>query len=313
MGAPTTASLQGAKALVTGAAGFIGAALARRLGAHGVEVHGLYRRTPPAETAGAWQCDLADLSAVRQIVSTVNPDLVFHLAGHVAGARGLDLVAPTLYSNLVGTVNLLTAVTEARCRRVVLTGSMEEPPPDLHWPVPNSPYSAAKAAASAYGRMFQRLYGTPVVILRLFMVYGPAQQDLKKIIPYTILSLLQNRAPAVSNGLRGVDWVYVDDVVESYVAAATAEGIEGETLDVGSGELVTVRTVVERLVGLINPAIQPNFGAVAERALEREPTANVAEAAARLGWRASTPLNRGLAQTAEWYRQNVARDLVAAI
>lgn len=307
------ASLQGAKILVTGAAGFIGSALSRRLCAHGVEVHGLYRRMPPAETAGAWQCDLNDLTTLRHIVSAVKPDLIIHLASHVAGARSLELVAPTLHSNLVGTVNLLTAATEAGCRRVIVTGSMEESRPDNDWPVPNSPYSAAKAAASAYARMFHRLYETPVVILRLFMVYGPGQQDLKKLIPYTALSLLQNRAPEISSGRRQVDWVYVDDVVESFIAAAGTDGIEGQTFDIGSGELATVRTVVERLVELINPGIAPCFGAVAERAFEREPVANVADTAARLGWRASTPLHQGLAQTAEWYRQNIARDLLAVV
>jgi len=306
-------SLHGAKVLVTGAAGFIGSALTHRLSAAGADVHGLYRRMSPAKTAGAWQCDLGDLAAVRQIVSAVRPDLIFHLASHVAGARGLDLVAPTLHSNLLGTVNLLTAATETGCRRVVLTGSMEEPPPQRDWPVPNSPYSAAKAAASAYGRMFHRLYQTPVVILRLFMVYGPGQQDLKKLIPYTALSLLQNRAPEISSGRRRVDWVYIDDVVDGFVAAAGVDGIEGQTLDIGSGELVPVRAVVEQLVELINPAIHPRFGALAERALECEPVADVGDARARLGWRAAMPLHQGLAQTVEWYRRKIARDLPAAV
>jgi nucleoside-diphosphate-sugar epimerase len=91
-----------------------------------------------------------------------------------------------------------------------------------------SPYAAAKFAASAYGRMFHALYHTPVTILRLFMVYGPGQQDLRKLVPYVTLALLKGEMPRVSSGVREVDRIYVDDVAAGYLAAATATGVEGE-------------------------------------------------------------------------------------
>lgn len=308
-------TLAGAKALVTGATGFIGSVLVRRLRDFGADVYGVYRRTRPSETSEVkWsQCDVGELTSVRHLVATVRPDLVFHLASHVAGGRGVEMVAPTLHDNLVSTVNLLTAVTETGCQRVVLAGSMEEPSPDGNWPVPNSPYSAAKSAASTYGRMFQRLYGTPAVNLRLFMVYGPAQADVKKLIPYTIRSLLQNRAPELSSGQRNVDWIYVDDVVDGFLAAANTYGIEGKTLDIGSGYLVTVREIAERLAHLVNPAISPRFGVVPERPMEREPVANIGETATILGWQPKISLDAGLARTVAWYRAHAALDTLAVV
>jgi len=173
--------------------------------------------------------------------------------------------------------------------------------------VPSSPYAAAKFAASAYGRMFHALYKTPVAILRLFMVYGPGQQDLRKLVPYVTLSLLKGQTPELSSGARKVDWIYVDDVVAGYLAAATAKGVEGSTIDLGSGRLDTVRTVVEELVGLINPHVQPLFGSIPERVLEQTRTADVERSSRLLGWRTQVSLHDGLERTAEWYREQLQR------
>jgi nucleoside-diphosphate-sugar epimerase len=76
--------------------------------------------------------------------------------------------------------------------------------------------------------MFHALYHTPVTILRLYMVYGPGQQDLRKLVPYVTLALLKGEMPRVSSGVREVDRIYVDDVAAGYLAAATATGVEGE-------------------------------------------------------------------------------------
>jgi nucleoside-diphosphate-sugar epimerase len=180
---------------------------------------------------------------------------------------------------------------------------MEEPQPDGNWPVPCSPYAAAKFAASAYGRMFHSLYRTPVATLRLFMVYGPGQQDVKKLVPYVTLSLLEGRAPELSSGVRRVDWIYVDDVVDGYLAAALSPAVDGCTIDLGSGELVSVRSVVERLTTIVGtPGVVPVFGAVSDRPMEQERCAVLAEARAVLGWSPRTPLDDGLRRTVDWYR-----------
>jgi nucleoside-diphosphate-sugar epimerase len=170
--------------------------------------------------------------------------------------------------------------------------------------VPASPYAAAKLGAGTYARMCHALYGTPAVCLRLFMVYGPAQPDLLKLVPYVTLSLLRGEAPALSSGTRPVDWVYVDDVVQALLAAAVTDAAVGRTLDVGSGELVTVREVVERIARLVESDASPRFGAVPERPMEQVRVADVAKTAACLRWRARTSLPEGLAHTVDWYRRH---------
>lgn len=298
----------GARALVTGAAGFIGSALLQRLLQANVEVHALYRRTPPPRESNAvWrQCDVEDEIAVQRVFAEVRPHYVFHLASYVSGTRERSAVMPMLRSNLLSAINLLSAATEFGCRRIILSGSMEEPSPSGEWPIPSSPYAAAKFGASAYGRMFHRLYQTPVVVLRLFMVYGPGQMDFKKLVPYTIRSLLQGVAPQLSSGRRNVDWVFVEDVVDSYVRSALVGGIEGATFDVASGRPVTVRALVERLADLVGSGVRPQFGAIAERLSEQEPTADLSVSERRLGWRPATSLDDGLQTTVAWYRRHLA-------
>ena len=123
-------------------------------------------------------------------------------------------------------MNLLVAATRAGCRRVVLAGSMEEP--DLAaGEAPGSPYAAAKAAQSLYARFFRALYGAPVVTARIFMVYGPGQRDLSKVVPYAILRGLEGQPAELASGARPVDWIHVDDVARGLVALAEAPGIEG--------------------------------------------------------------------------------------
>jgi len=297
--------LTGRRALVTGASGFIGSALCRHLSRVGMEVNGVSRteRVTTDCCTRWWSCRLDDSEAVRSLFKASKPDYVFHLASHVAGSRAIDLVLPMFSANLTSTVNLLTVATEVGCERILLTGSMEEPEPGQDYPVPSSPYAAAKFAASAYGRMFHALYSTPVTILRLFMVYGPGQQDIRKLVPYVTISLLKGEVPQLSSGTRMVDWIYVDDVVAGFLAAATAKGVEGGTIDLGSGRLESVRTVVDELVSLISPQVQPIYGSVPDRALEQIRTADVDSSMHRLGWRAHVDLHDGLVRTAEWYRE----------
>jgi nucleoside-diphosphate-sugar epimerase len=202
--------------------------------------------------------------------------------------------------NLVTSVNLLTAAAESGGPRVVLAGSMEEP--DRDDPAPSSPYAAAKAATSGYARLFDSLYGLPVVNLRVFMVYGPGQRDGTKLVPYVINSLLRGEAPELSSGRREVDWIYVDDVVAAFLAAADAEKAPGTTLDVGSGELVSIRSLVEQIVPLVGGDARPAFGALPDRPGERPRRADVAQSRETIGWEPSTPLAVGLVRTVEWFR-----------
>lgn len=312
---PPAETLAARRVLVTGASGFIGARLCNALLALGAEVHGVSRRADPGGDPPIrwWQADLADAQAVHRLVETVRPEIILHLAGEVVGKRDLDQILPTLRGNLLSAVNLLLAAASLGCRRVVLTGSIEEPSQGDAAAVPSSPYAASKLAATGYGRLFHALYGLDVVILRVFMVYGPGQKDLKKLLPYVILSLLRGETPQMSSGRRPVDWIYVDDVVEAFVAAAASVGGGGEVLEVGSGELVTVRDLIERLAPLVRPDALLHFDTANDRPLEQVRRAQIQRTTEVLDWRPQVSLAQGLQRTVDYYRAMATQDPAALV
>ncbi len=289
--------------LVTGASGFIGSRLLSRLALAG-EVHAVSRRTLAANEGEVrwWQADLSELDQARRVIAAVRPRLVFHLASEVTGSRELSWVQATIQSNLMAAVNVMTAAAETGVGRVVLAGSMEEPELEGNSLVPCSPYAAAKCAASSYARMFYALYQLDVVVLRLFMVYGPGQMDLRKLVPYVLVSCFRGERPKLSSGQRLIDWVYVEDVVEAFVRAGGRQGLGGKTVDVGRGEATSVRSVAESLAALANPSVGLELGALTDRPLECQPVADVARTEELLGWKAAVPLDEGLVLTARWYR-----------
>ena len=227
------------KVLITGGSGFIGWHLCRRLYDEGSEVHATSRtaRTIAGRGPVWWQADMSDLSTARRLLAAVRPDIVFHLAGSVGASPNLELVLPTYQSLLSSTVNILISATEAGVRRTILAASY--PVPGEKEPTPSSPYAAAKWAAAGYGRMFHSLYQTPVVIVRPFTTYGPAQAT-SKLIPSVTLSLLRGEVPKLSSGRRSADWVYIGDVIEGLLTAAIGPEIDGKTIDLGSGSLVSI-------------------------------------------------------------------------
>ena len=295
------------RVLVTGATGFIGWHLCEALVALGAEVHGLSRAACAQKLVHGckpWAVDLTDIEAVRAAVAKIQPQFIYHLAGMVTARQDLNLVLPMLQNNLIGTVHLLLAVAEIGCERTVVVGSSEELAAGAPNHTPTSPYAAAKAAASMYVRMFHKVYSLPVVVVRPFMTYGPGQEPTK-LIPYTILRLLRGENPHLSSGRRVCDFVYVLDVVRGLLKASVQPRLEGETLDLGTGEGTSVRDVVQLLVELSGSAVRPAFGAVPDRIGEQPQGADRDRTRRLLDWEPLWPLRDGLMETVAWNRARV--------
>jgi nucleoside-diphosphate-sugar epimerase len=152
--------------------------------------------------------------------------------------------------------------------------------------------------------MFHALYATPVVVARPFMGYGPRQHP-SKLIPHVIGSFLRGEAPRLGSGALLADWIYVDDVVEALIIAATAPGAVGAEVDLGTGAQTSIREVVERIAASMHTSVRPQFGAEPDRPWRRTRCADVERTWTLLGWRAKTALTTGLERTIAWYRRNL--------
>lgn len=293
--------------LVTGATGFLGKPLCKRLGQNPeLEVHAVSRR-PPAEsslskTRIVWhQAYLTSSGTSRALIGSLRPDRIIHLAGQPDGRRTADLILSQFQSNAVPTIELLAASVEFGIGRFILCASMEEPSaPDE---IANSPYAASKLTGSLYARMISRTYKLPTVILRTFLTYGPSRQTESKLIPYLIQSLLNGKPAHLSSGERAVDFVYLDDVVDAFVRSLDSPVTDSSPIDIGSGSLVSIREIARLIAGLVGREELLRFDPATDRSDERSPVADLTRAADLLGWTPVTSLPDGLRATIDWYQR----------
>lgn len=284
--------ISGARVVVTGAQGFIGAHLVESLVAHDAVVNATSRRMVRGQNERVnWlQVEPSDSRQVPRLFSVTRPEYVFHLSSLADGCRDLDLVAPLLQSELQSTVNILTAAAEQGVTRVVLAGSFEAPE---NGEPPNSPYAAAKGASRLYAQLFHRLYSVPLVEARIFMAYGPGQ-PAAKLLPTAVQALMAGAPFHIESPERQLDWIHIADVVDGRLRLAEAPGIVGQRIDIGTGELTAIRETLSILCTLLQSRTRPTFAPYPARGHERVARADTAVTRRALSWLPGIQLREGL-------------------
>jgi nucleoside-diphosphate-sugar epimerase len=297
--------LRGSRALVTGAGGFVGANLVRALAAEGAEVHGLVApSTDLGRLNGAelelHRCDVSG-GELAATVRAVAPQFVFSLAV----SRGVD-AARLFETNVTAVANLLE-IAHACGARVIHLGSATEYGPSekpLHESAPEQPvmlYGVSKAAATLLCRAMTASLGMNVVVLRPFMVYGP-QDRPERFVP-TVLAAAAGDADLdlTAPGFRR-DWVFVGDVAEACLRVATANGVAGEVLNVGTGQESEPAEIVALVSEITGRALRTRVGTMRPRAWDREHwVADLSKLERTLAWRPTTDLRDGLQLTYDWF------------
>jgi nucleoside-diphosphate-sugar epimerase len=212
------------------------------------------------------EASLANVDRLREAMSGV--DVVFHLAGEGSPASPPDDVGRMVETNVTGTFHVLRAASDAGVRRVVFASSAavygeihEDPKREEMTPQPASPYAVSKLAGEQLCTMFHRRGELETVVLRLFNVYGPGQDQpgqRDKFIPRCMASARDGQPiPVRGDGEQTRDYVHVDDVVDAFVRAADRDGAGGQVINVGSGQPLSVLAVIRIVAAAlgVEPAI----------------------------------------------------------
>ena len=299
-----------ARILLTGAGGFVGAAVVKAAVAAGHDVVALVRNNSSrlatiADHISLQRIELADRPALAALLEAVRPEIVIHSAWE--GVGGALRSGDIQLDNIRTTVGLADAAIAAGTRKFVGIGSQAEygrydrkiVESDL--PQPTMLYGAAKLAANYLVAQRCGEAGVSFAWLRLFSVYGPGD-NANWLIPSSAASLVRSKAPLCTAGTQKWDYLHIDDVADGVLAAATTDGATG-VFNLSSGNPVAIRTIVETLRDIAAPGLDLTFGAIPfgpDQIMHLEGDNRRLHAAT--GWFPQVPLREGLRQVVDELR-----------
>ena len=309
--------LAGKRVLVTGAAGFIGSHLVEKLLERGAIVRAMVHYNSASSTGNLAYLGAAQKLPLNIVAGNIEDsefvlravegmDIILHLAALIG--IPYSYVAPRSYvrTNVEGTLNVLEAARRLSTGRVVHTSTSEvygtaqrEPMDESHPLQGQSPYSASKIGADKLAESYYRSFGTPVVTLRPFNTFGP-RQSARAVIPTIIAQALERDEVTLGSLDPQRDLTYVRDTVDGFIRAAVRPGIEGETINLGTGETHSIGAVAERILSLIgtNKSLRCDPRRVRPAASEvTKLVSDNSKAHRLLDWQPRTLLDDGLRQT----------------
>jgi len=311
--------------LVTGAGGFIASYLVEALVRQGERVRAFVRynsrndpgmlRLLPGEIRQQLEIipgDLRDMDTVRSAMRGVST--VFHLGALIAIPYSYAHPADVIETNVSGTLNVLLTARETGVRRVIHTSTSEVygtartvPISESHPLQAQSPYAASKIGADKIAESFYLSYDLPVVTLRPFNTYGP-RQSARAVIPTIITQALSSDVVFLGSLDARRDLTYVDDTVAGFIAAGQVAGIEGMTINLGTGSEVSVGELAEIIIDLVGRPVRVESEARRLRPEKSEVQRLLCDnrlAAERLGWQPRISLNEGLQRTIDWISKHL--------
>ena len=295
------------KILVTGGAGFIGAALANQLAADGHQVRVVDdlsngNRDRLAPSIMFTQGEVNNVPRLWTLLQDV--DCVYHLAARVSVAE--SRLYPQEYNtvNVGGTVALMAAMRDAGVGRVVLASSgavygkqMEQPVHENDVPIPDSPYAVSKFSAEQYVRTIGERWEIETVSLRIFNAYGAGQSlpvSHAPVVPRFLHQALTGGSIVIhGNGLQTRDFVYISDVVSALVAASTARLVGHQVINIGSGQETNINTLVDTIEKVVGSSVNRLYNN-SRRGGVQKLVADISRAEQILGYRPIVSLAEGL-------------------
>lgn len=306
--------------LITGGAGFIGSHIVEALVARGCDVTVIDNLASGhienleglSDQVNFIEGDIRDEALLSR--ATKGCDVIFHQAAVVSVTQTVAEPVSSTDVNDMGTLKVLDAARKNSVKRVVLASSSavygdapQSPKVETMAPKPLSPYAVQKLTNEFYADLYFRLYGIETVCLRYFNVYGPRQDPSS---PYSgVISIFMKKAADKSvptiygNGRQTRDFVFVKDVVQANILAATSDDTPGKVFNVGTGVTISIKDLWYNISELNGYEADPEY-AQARPADIVHSLSSIQEATDRMGFQPSVPLNDGLSQTFYWYQKD---------
>lgn len=305
------------RVIITGATGFVGANLARRLLHDGHAVHLLVRQgyapwriAAIADDVQIHEVDLCDPEKLGEIVRSIRPEWIFHLAAYGAYSSQTDL-QQTVQTNITATINLVNACLQTGFAAFVNTGSSSEygfkdhAPAENEWVEPNSYYAVTKASATLFCRYTAQRHGVHIPTLRLYSVYGPYEEPTR-LMPALIMQGLQGKLPPLVNPAVARDYVYTEDVNDAFALAAAQPHQEpGAVYNVGTGIQTSLGEVVDVARRTLNISAAPQWGSMPDRSWDTSVwVANSHKIRDALQWKPHYSFEQGFRTMVAWFAEH---------
>ena len=309
-------SLKNKKVLITGATGFIGSHLTKRVVEEGAEVHILTRYKSMEKSIRIldhWdkiniiEADLRNVDSLKQ-VKAIKPHIIYHLGAYNHVGDSFLHVNEALKTNCVGSANLLEAY-DGYERFVYMSTSevygyqTEVPFRENFTPQPISPYGIGKYAGELYATMKMRMQNHPIVVLRVFNTFGP-YQSARAIIPEIIIKCLKNTTIESTEGKQTREFNYVDNQIDGLILAAARKEAVGQVINIGASEEISIKDLIRQIHEVSGSKSELKIGALQYRPTEIWRMYCDNEKARRLlGWAPRVSFKDGLKLTVDWFRE----------
>jgi UDP-glucose 4-epimerase len=300
------------RVIVTGGAGFIGSHVADAFAARGddltvIDDLSAGRLARLSDHVTLHKVSVTDAEAMAEVVRSVRPDLICHLAAQIDVRVSVTQPAADATTNVIGTINVLEAARLADARVLFCStgGALygrDAPIPSLEdvLPLPESPYGIGKHCAEQYVGLYNRLHQCSHSVLRLANVYGPRQDPTGEsgVVPIFCSQVLKGIRPTIfGDGSQTRDYVYVGDAVAAFLAAADRH--RPGTWNIGTGIEVSVLELARAVGEATGQTVEPKLAAARPGELQRSALA-VERAWRDLGWREQTGLAEGVRAVCQW-------------
>lgn len=310
-------NIKGKKILVTGATGFVGANLVRHFLKKGANISilkrqqsNLWRIKDIINQISIYDANLIDYARVDKAVKRIKPDVILHAATY-GGYVTQDNMALIIKTNFDGTVNLLDSCLKRGFEFFVNTGSSSEygikdsPMRESDLLEPVTLYGVSKAAASIYCQCVAKKHNLPIVTLRLFSPYGYFD-DGSRAVSYIILSCLKNKTVNISSPDSMRDFIFIDDVVDSYEKALGRNSSIGSGIfNIGSGKQCSIEKLAAKIASAVDNNIVVKYRKKSLSWIEPKVwVADISKSDAGLRWKPKFNIDEGLKKTIDWFRAN---------